>query len=567
MKNFTICTLILSVLLMSFSMCSFAADFSVTGNVDFDSSDLTVTIKTPATYEQNILVTVYKENDTMSVPTQYVRMGQTRADKTGEAEIVFNLSSLEKGRYTISATGGGRLAGVSHDTFSFYFETADETNNVTIPSLATSVGSELDALAARLERDYRLDMGDGYRENAEKFLDYYVAIREDDYKNSFESMAEVQEVLNGVNLIMATLRDTADSELQVFYEQKCEELSLYDSSDKDYKENSKAVYPILKVIAKDQEANIDNLTDIREIFYKAQGLATINTKNSETVTEYILKYGDELGIDLDDYNKYCKKYGEIAVNLDFIGRNFTKPEEFVKAYNDSTKALTKTTGGGGGGGGGGGSSPSKNDKVNEPLKGNGITSTDLVVAPVEPLENVSFNDVSESHWAKESISALAKYEVITGFEDGTFRPDALVTKEQFVKMVVEAFGIRSDKTNTAFTDVKEGHWAAPYIAIAVDKGIINGKSEAQFGIGENLSRQNAAVIVSRVADIAGYSLAVGTGTSFSDKGEIAAYALEGVTRLSNAGIINGMGDGTFNPNGTLTRAQVAKILYMMITNK
>ena len=352
----------------------------------------------------------------------------------------------------------------------------------------------------------------------------------------------------------------------MLYEYRNEELSVYDSKEEDYKENNKGVYPILQVIAKDAEDEIQNLDDIRELFYLAQGLATINTKDAGTVTEYILKYGDELGIELEDYNKYCEKYGEVAVNLDFIGRNFTKPSEFVKAYNDSIKALTKKSSGGGGGGGGG-SSPDTSDRVNDDLKGTGITTTDLTVVPQEPLANVSFKDVSESHWAKESINALAKYEVITGFEDGTFRPDSLVTKEQFVKMVIEAFGIKSDKKDTAFTDVDAGHWATPYIAIAVDKGIVNGKSEAEFGIGENLSRQNAAVIVSRVADLAGYSLETGLGTSFSDKSDIAVYALESVTRLSNAGIINGMGDGAFAPNGTLTRAQAAKILYMMITNK
>lgn len=559
MKKFIVCTLIISVLLMSFSMCSFAADFTVEGNVDFDSSDLTVTITTPATYEQNILVTVYKENDTLTAPTQYVRMGQTRANKNGEAQIVFNLSTLEKGRYTISATGGGKKAGSSHDTFSFYFETADETNNVTIPALSTSKDSELSALAARLESDYLLDMGDGYADDEEKFLSLFETVRADEFNDTYSAMSDVQETLDGVNLIMTTLSNVNDEDLQALYEMRNGALSLYNSADEDYKENNEGVYPILKVIAKDAEDEIENLNDIRDIFYLAQGLATINTKDAGTVTEYILKYGDELGIDLDEYNKYIEKHGEVAVNLDFIGRNFTKPAQFVQAFEDSKKANDTPSGGGGGGGGG---APSK-DKP----KGDGPTISDLP-APVEPaLPEVSFSDVNDSHWANEYVIKLAQYEVITGFEDGTFRPEDLVTKEQFVKMVVEAFGLQSDVKTVSFGDVSNDHWAKDYIGIAVNKGIINGKSEAEFGIGENLSRQNAAVIIARVADLAGYTLASGNGTAFTDKAEIASYALDGVTRLSNAGIINGMGDGSFAPNGTLTRAQAAKILYMMITNK
>jgi hypothetical protein len=294
---------------------------------------------------------------------------------------------------------------------------------------------------------------------------------------------------------------------------------------------------------------------------------TVLAKDAGTVTEYILKYGDELGIDLDEYNEYVEENGEVTVNLDFIGRNFTKPSQFVQAFEDSKKAIDKANkpsgGGTGGGGGGGFSGGSSGDK----LKGEGTTITDLP-APEEPkLPEVSFNDIDDSHWANEYVTKLAQYEVITGFEDGTFRPENLVTKEQFVKMVVEAFGLQSDNKAVAFADVQAGHWAKDYIAIAVDKGIINGKSEAEFGIGENLSRQNAAVIIARVADLAGYTLKSGNAPAFTDKAEIAAYALDGVTRLSNAGIINGMGDGSFAPNGTLTRAQAAKILYMMITNK
>lgn len=565
MKKFTICTLILSVLLMSFSMCSFAADFSVEGSVDFDSSDLTVTITTPATYEQNILVTVYKENDTLTLPTQYVRMGPTRANKEGNAEIVFNLAFLEKGRYTISATGGGKMAEVSHGIFSFYFETTDETNNVTIPALSTVTDNELSAYAARLESDYRLDMGDGYEADEEKFLALFETVREDEFNNSYSAMSDVQITLDAVNLIMTTLSDVEDSELQALYEMRNAELSLYDANEDDYKINNEAVYPILKVVAKDAESELENLNDIRALFYQAQGLATINTKNSETVTEFVLKYGDELGLDLDEYNEYVEEYGEIAVNLDFVGRNFTKPSQFLQAFEDSKKALDnadKPSGGGSSGGSGfSGGSSDKN------LKGEGTTETDLP-APQEPsLPEVSFADVTDSHWASEYVIKLAQYEVITGFEDGTFRPENLVTKEQFVKMVVQAFGITSDAKTTAFTDVNASHWAADYIATAVDKGIINGKSESEFGIGENLSRQDAAVIIARVADMAGYKLSSASGTSFSDKSEISSYALDGVTRLSNAGIINGMGDGTFAPKGTLTRAQAAKILYMMITNK
>ncbi len=575
MKKFTVCTLIICMLLMSLSVCSFASEaFSVDYSVNFDTSVLTVTINTPAQYEQNILVTVYPKDAEVTLPAQYVRLGTTRANADGEASITFNLSNVSKGYYTVSATGGGSMAGTSHATVSFYFETTTETNTVTVPAISAATGTDLVNFMERLEDDYGLDMGEGYSSDSTAFIKYFEAIREDDYDNNFTSMADVQATIDGANLIITTLGDATSEELMALYEAKCEALSLFDIDDADYAANKEEVYPLLKEVVKafvptgGVASGVRHLTDIRTCFMQAQGLVTINASAPETVGAAVEKYGASYGIDVDKYLEYCAdEENATLINLNLTVGTFRTGTQVLAAYNSAVKEIEGDSGeGGSGGSGGGGGGSFGGGRPATDLKGEGETETDRV--PEEPtLPEVSFKDITDSHWASEYIIKLAQYGVIGGFEDGTYRPEDLVTKEQFVKMVVEAFGIKSDKTTTSFADVSASHWANEYIAIAVGKGIINGKSETEFGIGENLSRQDAATIIIRVADMAGYKLPATASVSFADNGEISDYAKDGVTRLSAAGVLSGMGDGTFKPLGNLTRAQAAKILYMMITSK
>ena len=180
------------------------------------------------------------------------------------------------------------------------------------------------------------------------------------------------------------------------------------------------------------------------------------------------------------------------------------------------------------------------------------------VTPVVPQSK--FADVSSSHWAYADITALVDKGVLSGYADGTFKGDASITREEFAKIVVVAFGLTDNGNDFGgYSDVKSDFWANSYIKIASVNGIGNGK----FGTGEKITRQDAAVMIMRAAKATGIALN-GQGSEFNDGSKISDYAKEAVNALSGAGVINGFADGTFKPNDALTRSQTAKIVYSVI---
>ncbi len=168
-----------------------------------------------------------------------------------------------------------------------------------------------------------------------------------------------------------------------------------------------------------------------------------------------------------------------------------------------------------------------------------------------------FTDMANHPWAKEAVEGLYYAGIINGMEEGIFNPAGAVTREQFSKMVVQLFGVSTNEINTKFIDVNPTAWYAPYIASAMQAGYIQGQSNEYFGIGESIMRQDMATILYRALGDQN-SRAV---LNFSDVDNIAPYAMDAIAELVGLKVINGYEDGSFNPRGTATRAEAAKMIW------
>ncbi|MBR5219054.1 MAG: S-layer homology domain-containing protein [Clostridia bacterium] len=185
--------------------------------------------------------------------------------------------------------------------------------------------------------------------------------------------------------------------------------------------------------------------------------------------------------------------------------------------------------------------------------------------PVVPEIKVEFSDVPETHWAREYIYELAKRGIINGTGENLFAPEANITREQFAKILVEAFGLRDDTATCDFTDVKKGEWYEIYVASAQKYGIINGIGDGLFGVGQNITRQDMAVMITRAAQAANVTIPAKKGMpAFSDYASVSSYATVSIRILTSGDIINGFEDNTFRPFANATRAQAAKMIYMLI---
>lgn len=220
---------------------------------------------------------------------------------------------------------------------------------------------------------------------------------------------------------------------------------------------------------------------------------------------------------------------------------------------EESGGTTSTSPGGGGGG-------SKGPEIfygesTKPQSGIEITQPDE-----EVVTGISFNDLADEHWAYNELMYMVKNGIMNGTGDGNIQPERTILREEFVKMLVLAMGLDLSDNNTGFTDVSGNEWFAPYIATAKENGLVNGYEDGSVGIGEEISRQDMAVMIFRAAQLA----ESGADDLFGDDEAISSYAKTSVYTLRDMGVINGKDNGNFAPKATATRAETACTLYRAI---
>jgi len=141
------------------------------------------------------------------------------------------------------------------------------------------------------------------------------------------------------------------------------------------------------------------------------------------------------------------------------------------------------------------------------------------------------------------------------FPDGTFRPDDTVTRAEFTKMLDLAVGLKPVPGATAFADVPPAAWYSPYVAAAVQAGIVQGTSPTTFDPGTTLTREQMAVLLARALKLTGTA-----SLRFTDAATVDAWARSGVGAAVAAGYLRGFPDGILDPLGPATRAQAAAVL-------
>ncbi len=251
-----------------------------------------------------------------------------------------------------------------------------------------------------------------------------------------------------------------------------------------------------------------------------------------------------------NFDSYIAMTGVPKSNVenDLKSRSYTTMDEFITELNRLVTLYTPT---GSTGGISTGGSPSSGS-VSIP---GGFITMDQVNANKD---NRSFTDLENVAWAEEAILYLFENGIVSGVGNKRFAPQNSITREQFVVMLVNALGIELSEESTEFSDVVSGSYYSKHIAAARKMGIINGVSESVFGVGKELTRQDICTMIKR-ACFAGNDAQ--EEADFIDKADISDYALEAVSYMSEAGIINGFEDGSFAPKKVCTRAQGAKILY------
>ncbi|WP_256758450.1 S-layer homology domain-containing protein [Cohnella sp. WQ 127256] len=168
-----------------------------------------------------------------------------------------------------------------------------------------------------------------------------------------------------------------------------------------------------------------------------------------------------------------------------------------------------------------------------------------------------FTDII-GHWSEANVRALVKLGAISGYPDHTFKPNANITRAEFVTVIVKAFHIEAQE-GKAFADT-ETHWAKNAITTAASAGIVTGYSDNSFGPNDFITREQMAAIVVRAAKLA----AADKSINFSDGADISEWAITALATATANGLINGYVDGTVKPKVNTTRAEAVTVIFKAI---
>ncbi|MGX1901855.1 S-layer homology domain-containing protein [Thermolongibacillus altinsuensis] len=183
--------------------------------------------------------------------------------------------------------------------------------------------------------------------------------------------------------------------------------------------------------------------------------------------------------------------------------------------------------------------------------------------------NKTFADVDNGKtWAEKYIETLASKYIIKGKTDSLYAPKEEMTRAQFAVLLVRALGLPGETYDGHFKDVKGNEWfnANGELMAAVKHGIVQGNSDGTFAPNAKITRAQAAVMIGRAMKLGflNYDFTkLNTAkkvTDFKDAKDVRAWAKEGVEKVYQAGIFAGRGDGRFYPNSYMKRDEMAKAL-------
>lgn len=174
----------------------------------------------------------------------------------------------------------------------------------------------------------------------------------------------------------------------------------------------------------------------------------------------------------------------------------------------------------------------------------------------------SFSDVN-GHWAKNYIKEAVEHGYINGYANKTFQPNGSVTRAEFCKMLNRSLGITVSST-VDFQDVPSNQWYFSEVQKAVAAGYISGYNDQTFRANAPITRQEAAVILSRIITSSNTTKEI---SDLKDHAAFDAWAMQGAKTVFSKNYMSGDPQKNFKPKGKLSRAEAVKIVETVLSNE
>lgn len=183
----------------------------------------------------------------------------------------------------------------------------------------------------------------------------------------------------------------------------------------------------------------------------------------------------------------------------------------------------------------------------------GTVTASLLLTPA-----AAFTDTA-GHWAEGAITKWSEeYQIINGYEDGTFRPDTSITREPSPASWTASFTSRPCLRAETFSDLRGNYWESQILKLNAAGVYLgnNGKALAA----ESITRQQAVAMIARAFQVPANT----TSLPYTDAATISDYAVGAVAEMTARGWLNDSTDGRFRPTDAITRAEIVNIFANMI---
>ncbi|MCL6605569.1 MAG: Ig-like domain-containing protein [Paenibacillus sp.] len=180
--------------------------------------------------------------------------------------------------------------------------------------------------------------------------------------------------------------------------------------------------------------------------------------------------------------------------------------------------------------------------------------------------NKSFEDVSSGHWVYGALKSLTAKHVANGMTENHFVPNGRTTRAEFTSMLVRALHLQENVQETPFGDVKEGSWYAASVRAAYQAGLIEGVSETAFMPDAIITREQMAVLLIKAYEykLGGPAPAGSLQSIKNDVLKVSDWADTAVGKALDSGLMQGIGNGQFDPQGSASRAQTVQAIYNLL---
>ncbi|WP_260846469.1 S-layer homology domain-containing protein [Paenibacillus polymyxa] len=200
-----------------------------------------------------------------------------------------------------------------------------------------------------------------------------------------------------------------------------------------------------------------------------------------------------------------------------------------------------------------------------------IFNSNVVVADNKVLQNIKSKAESalnsstsvkpsdlQGHWAEKTVDTFSKLGIVNGYKDGSFRPDGEITRAEFSAIISRIFDISGGNQPVALNDIGD-HWAQDAITKLTAAGVLNGYEDGTFKPDQTIVRQEMAVILARILDLDRLKKDTSNEKSFTDLS--ASFAADTIKQLAQAGVLSGISTSQFGPKYHASRAEALTAIY------